>query len=157
MKQKASKSISTVIISAIQKLAGLSESDHCELSKLYFLVGKNDNKLPIKTEVVVDTSAQVAVAGEFHMKHLGIKEKQLSKSHQPLQHAGREALKVLGSYSIYVVQNEKLIETEVYFVKGVTNMLLSLDMCKRLCLVYENFSHINVNETSLNTITDEIN
>ena len=36
-KQKASKSISTVIISAIQKLAGLSESDRCELPKLDIL------------------------------------------------------------------------------------------------------------------------
>ena len=53
------------------------------------------------------------------MKHLGIKEKQLNKSHQSLQHAGGEALKVLGSYSVYVVHNEKLIETEVYFVNPI--------------------------------------
>ena len=78
------------------------------------------------------------------MKHLGIKEKQLNKSHQSLQHAGGQALKVLGSYPVCVVHNEKLIETEVYFVKGVTNMFLSLDICRRLCLVYENFLHINV-------------
>ena len=89
---KTSKSISTVIISAVQKLADLSESGNCELPKLDILVGKNDNEPPIKTEVVADTGAQVTVAGEFHMKHLGIKEKQLNKAHQSLQHAAGEAL-----------------------------------------------------------------
>ena len=35
-------------------------------------------------------------------------------------------------------------------------MFLSLDVCKRLCLVYENFPHINVSETSLNTIANKV-
>ena len=90
------------------------------------------------------------------MKHLHIKEKPLNKSHQSLQQAGGEALKILGSYPIYVVHNEKLIETEVYFVKGATNLFLSLDICKRLCLVHEKFPRINVSETSLNTIANKV-
>ena len=35
-------------------------------------------------------------------------------------------------------------------------MFFSLDICKSLCLVYENFPHINVSETSLNTIANKI-
>ena len=106
-KEKASKSISTVIISAIQKVSGLSESDHCELPKLDILVGKNDNELPIKTEVVADTGAQVTVACEFHMKHLGIKEKQLNKSYESSKHVGGEALKYLEvtQFMLYTMKN----------------------------------------------------
>ena len=35
-------------------------------------------------------------------------------------------------------------------------MFLCLDICKRLCLVYENFPHINVSETSLDTIANKV-
>ena len=80
-KQKASKSFSSVIISAIQKPASLSESDYCALSKLDILVGKNDNEPPIKTEAAADIGAHETVAGEFHTKYLGIKEKQRNQSH----------------------------------------------------------------------------
>ena len=35
-------------------------------------------------------------------------------------------------------------------------MFLCLDICKRLCLVYENFPHINVSGTSLDTIANKV-
>ena len=66
-------------------------------------------------------------------------EQDLRPPPHTLQHVGGRKLPVLGVYPLYITHNSELAETEVYFVEGVTHMYLSLDSCKKLCLVDENF------------------
>ena len=69
-----------------------------------------------------------------------------------LKHAGGSKLQVLGSHSICIIHNGKKIETEVYFVSGVTNIYLSLSLCKKLSLVHEQFPHVNIANSQVSSI-----
>ena len=123
----------------------MSEKEKTSLPKLNVFVGAGDDNAPTKTEEVADTGAQVTVAGHKHMLHLGIKQHQLHVAQHSLQHAGGNNLEILGSYPIYIVHNNKIIEDEVYFVKGVRNFYLSLPSCKEISIIHEEFPNVNVN------------
>ena len=50
------------------------------------------------------------------------------------------------------MHNSELVETDVYFVEGVSHMYLSLSRCKKLCLVDEDFPLNNTKHRS-NTVS----
>ena len=96
------------------------------------------------TEAVADTGAQVA--GPSHMKHLGINEVLTPL----LNHAGGSPLHVLGSCPLLALHNNKIIETEIYFATGVSNMYLSLDT--KISLIPEKFPHVNIDNSNASSI-----
>ena len=126
----------------------MSEEQKSSLPKLNVFIGTDNDEAPIKTEVVAHTGAQATVAGYKHLKQLGIKQQHLRAPEHSLQHAGGSNLEILGSYPIYIVHNNKLIEDEVYFVKGVRNLYLSLASCKGISIVHENFPDVNITSES---------
>ena len=67
------------------------------------------------------------MAGPEHMARFGITKDSLKTAPNLLKHAGGSLLQVLGSHPIFVIHNDKLVETEIYFASGVTNIYLSLD------------------------------
>ena len=150
---KQRKGISALVIGAILRLNAMSVQQKNALPRLDVFVGI-DNEAPTKLEVVADTGAQASVGGPQHMAQLGIQMKDLRQPAHGLQHAGGKTLQVLGSYPIYVVHNDKLVEDEIYFVKGVKNLYISLQTCKGICIIHKNFPHVNVNQLSANAITD---
>ena len=105
----------------------MSAKQKDSLPKLQVLMSIDSNEAPTRMETVADTGAQVTVGGPQHMQQLGIKQHQLRHPNHALQHAGGNNLEILGSHPIYIVHNDKLIEDEVYFVKGVKNLYFSLE------------------------------
>ena len=90
--RNTAKQISTFIISGIQRVATLSNTEKSEIPKLNVWVGltcKDDPPVPV--EVIVDTGAQVTVAGIRHLKKLGIKQEQLQVPPHSLKQAGGSA------------------------------------------------------------------
>ena len=57
---------------------------------------------------------------------------------------GGSTLEILGSYPVYIVHNDQLIQDEVYFAKGVKNIYLSMDSCKGISLIHKNFPNVDV-------------
>ena len=88
------------------------------------------------------------------MKRFRIKRNQLKGVPTSLKHAGGSHLQALGSHSMYVIHNDKLVETEIYFSSGVQNIYLFLDLCKSLSLIHEQFPHVNIDHVQANSISD---
>ena len=143
-KSKKSKGVSSILFSTIHKINYMSAEQEGSLPKLNVLIGIDNDEAPVMTEVVADTGAQATVAGYQHLRHLGIKQKDLRTPTHSLRHAGGSNLEILGSYPIYIIHNDKLIEDEIYFVKGVKNLYLSLASCKGISIVHKNFPDINI-------------
>ena len=141
-KSKKSKGVSSILFSTIHKINSMSAEQEGSLPKLNVLIGIDNDEAPVMTEVVADTGAQATVAGYQHLRHLGIKQKDLRTPTHSLRHAGGSNLEILGSYPIYIIHNDKLIEDEIYFVKGVKNLYLSLASCQRISIVHKNFPDI---------------
>ena len=136
---------SAIIVGSLTKVCGSS----VQISNLPLVpihVGHGDRP-PEMIDAVADTGAGATVAGPSHMRRLGIDRHNLRPPPHTLQHVGGHKLPVLGVYSIYITHNSEMIETDVYFVEGVTRMYLSLDSCKKLCLIDDDFP--------LNTIEHE--
>ena len=144
--------VSSVIISSIEHVLGIANK--CDLPKLKVFISSDNNEPPISMEVVADTGAQVNVAGPDHLAHFGIQMDSLKTAPNLLKHAGGNLLQVLGSHPIFVLHNDKLVETEIYFASGVTNIYLSLDLCKKLCLIHEQFPHVNIDYAHTNGISN---
>ena len=144
--EKVDSSQNALLFNPILKVCSLSRTDVAKLPTLNVYIGHN-NEVPVESEVVADTGAQVTVAGTSHMKLFGIKPNQLTSSKECLKHAGGKQLNVLGSYPMYIIHNKKLIEQEIYFVTGVTKIFLSLTACKDLCLVDRDFPLNNTSQT----------
>ena len=112
---KNTKGISAIVISAILRINSMSAKQKDSLPKLEVKIGI-DNEVPKEIETVPDTGAQATVGGPQHMHELGIEQCDLRAPNHALQHAGGNNLEILGSYPIYMVHNDKLIEDEIYFV-----------------------------------------
>ena len=95
-------------------------------------------------EAVPDTGAQVHVAGLSHLKLLNISTELFCKPLHQLKHAGGSLSEITGSYPISVQHEGKIFTTKFYFVQNVKN-LLSLDTCKEIEVIYQNFLNVNVN------------
>ena len=144
--------MSSILFSSIEHVMGIANKS--ELPKLQVLISCQNNAPPESMEVVADTGAQVNVAGPSHMKRFRIKRNQLKGVPTSLKHAGGSHLQVLGSHSMYVIHNDKLVETEIYFASGVQNIYLSLDLCKSLSLIHEQFPRVNIDHVQANSISD---
>ena len=138
--QKAEGSESSaVIISTVQKI---DEHMTASASKIPFIdieIGATENKNTICMRAVADTGAQVCVAGVEQMMLLGIKKSQLKKPTQDLRHVGGNTLNVFGSHNVCICLNDTTIKTDLYFVKGIKHIYLSLDVCKMVHIIPENF------------------
>ena len=133
-----SLSTSAIVIGGIESICSSSHGQVSNMPLVNILVG-HGNTVPTSIEAVADTGAQATVAGPALMKRLGITKHDLQIPSHSLQHVGGHRLPVLGSYSIYILHNNQVVETVVYFVKGVTRMYLSLSSCKALCLIDKDF------------------
>ena len=89
------------------------------------------------------------VAGLSHLRLLKIPIESLCKRSHHLKHAGGSQLEIIGSYSISVQQQGKIFTTEFYFVQNVYITCLSLDTCKKIEVIHQNFPNVNVN-TAIN-------
>ena len=150
-KNSSQAHVSSVIISSIEYILGIANK--CDLPKLQVFISSDNNEPPISMEVVADTGAQVNVGGPEHMAHFGITKDSLKTAPNLLKHAGGSLLQVLGSHPIFDIHNDKLVETEIYFASGVTNIYLSLDLCKKLCLIHEQFPRVNIDYAHTNSIS----
>ena len=137
---------SAIIISGINSICG-SDVQVSNLPLVPFNVG-HGNTIPETVDAVADTGAGANVAGPLHMRRLGITSHDLRPPPHTLQHVGGQKLPVLGVHTLYITHNSELIETEVYFVEGVTHMYLSLDSCKKLHLVDPDFPLNNTEHRS---------
>ena len=136
-KKRKSKGLSSIIIGAINRIKEFSKSQIAQLPKLSVKAG-HDNELET-IETVADTGAQVTVGGPAQMRKLKIKKKSLLPPPHDLKHVGGKKLDVMGYYPIFIHHNSKLVEVDVYFTNEVNNMYLSLDVCKKICIIDENF------------------
>ena len=119
--RKSSKSISTFIISTLQKIKD-SQSKLSNLSKLNVFIGKDDNQPP--EELIADTGAQATVGGPHYMKLLNVHPDKLNTPPRELKDAGGKRMTLLGSYPVFIYHNNQLLETDIYFVKGVNNIYI---------------------------------
>ena len=110
----------------------------------HLLLPSKDNKEVKDTEVVADTGAEVTAGGPQHLKHFGLTVKDLTPPDLALQHAGGNALKIIGSYTINITHNNQTIEDEIYFAEGVSNIYLCCDSCKGIRIIHENFPHVDL-------------
>lgn len=102
-----------------------------------------ESSIPIKC--IADTGAQVTVANEDHMKQLQISRDKLLYTPHTLKHAGGEELQVLGSYPVTIYHNNHTVTSDVHFVSGARHFYLSLDVCKNLSLIHQQFPNVNIN------------
>ena len=63
----------------------------------------------------------------------------MKKPTQDLRHVGGNTLNVFGSHNVYICLNDTTIKTDLYFVKGIKHIYLSLDVCKMIHIIPENF------------------
>ena len=89
--EKVDSSQNALLFNPIQKVCSLSKTDVAKLPTLNVYIGHN-NEVPVESEVVADTGAQVTVTGTSHMKLFGIKPNQLTSSKECLKHAGGKRL-----------------------------------------------------------------
>ena len=143
---------SAIIISGIATVCGSSHVQVSNLPVVNVLVGHGNNT-PVKIDAIADTGAGACVGGSKHMKQMGITRNDLKPPPHTLQHVGGHKLSVLGVYSIYILHNSEIVETDVYFVEGVTHMYLSLGSCKKLGLVDQDFPLNNVKNRDKRTTT----
>ena len=138
----------SAIISAILRVSGLSKRKKRSLPRLQVTTQTTSNGKKISTDVVADTGAEVNAAGREHLKHLGLQVKDLTPPNLDLQHAGGSALKIIGSYPLYITHNNQTILEDVYFAEGVGNIYLSCDSCKGISIIHQDFPNVNVSEPS---------
>ena len=137
-KKETSAESSAVIISSIQcideqMIAGITKLPCIDIS-----IGIKEENM-IKMNAIADTGAQVCVAGIDQMHQLGLHQNQLKASVQDLKHVGGNKLNVLGSHTTHIHYNDTTLKAEIYFVQGIQNVYLSLNVCKMLHIIPENF------------------
>ena len=132
-----------VIISTIEEVGEYTNASVSQLPYLDMVFSKDGCGRKVKMKVVADTGAQACVAGTDHMKLLNLSIKDLKKPSHELKHVGGNKLSVVGSHILQMEHNQEKIKTEVYFVKGIVNVYLSIDVCKLLHIIPETFPFTN--------------
>ena len=117
---------STAKYSELMSLASVKQ-----LPKLNVTFKRDRDSKPIKMNVIADTGAQACVAGWEHMQKLQFKGS--------LTTVGGSKLKVLGSHNIHIEHNGEKMDVEMYFIKGNTNIYLSVDVCKKMHIIPPSF------------------
>ena len=153
-RSQKSKNISSIIIGSVSRALELSKTEVSPLPKLDVRIG-HDEEAPVKIPVVADTGAQIPVAGPSQMKAMGIEQNALTPPPESVEHVGGGKLEIMGCYPIYIIHNSQLVETSVYFAKGVKNMYISVDLCKKIRIVHDDFPNNNVDEPQVNSMTTE--
>ena len=125
------------IINAVQRVASTEVSD--SLPRIGVQIGKGFTKTPKNIDSIPDTGAEVSVAGTQYLDILGIKKKHLSAPPHRLKHVGGGSINIVGSCKLsFELMGRKHIE-EVYFIEGITNIFLSITVCRKLQIVSETF------------------
>ena len=102
----------------------------------------------VTVELVPDTGAEVCIVGASVLPTWGLCLEALSKCNAIVNHAGEKSLKVYGSVNIVVTLGKRSVKTNVIVVQGATRFYASLQVCKSLGLVHENFPHHVVTRVS---------
>lgn len=134
--------ISSFIISTIERIMIPSKN---VLPTLNVMFQTKYLSTPKNLIAIADTGAQVNVAGDVHAELFGLKEHHLTKPRFPLRHAGGDLLNVRGCHEVTIIHNDKTFTTDFYFVSGVENIYLSLDSCKKMCIIDQSFPHNTIN------------
>ena len=145
------KHISSFIIGAIDRIINSNDTN---LPELFVDIKRTVDGKNTKIKCIADTGAQVTVAGPTQLKEMNIEREHLTEPSHILKHAGGNALTVIGSKSLIIEHNGQSTRTEVYFANGVKTLYLSLDVCKKLKLVHQNFPNVNV--AANNVIQDNV-
>ena len=140
---KSNSQITSVVFATIEKLLS-SSGNASSLPKVNTCI-KTYSKETFM-DCIPDTGAQVTVGGLQQMKQLQISKEQLLAPHHTLKHAGGKRLNVIGSCKATIQHNKQSIDTDIYFATEISNMYLSLNLCKQLKLVHEEFPHIDVSQ-----------
>lgn len=134
-----------VIVSSITKIENIDISTITQLPQIKVSVSCKGRKNAIEVVGIADTGAQACVAGNKHMKLLNLNICDLEKPKHELKHVGGNYLEVIGSRRVVLSLNGQCVDTELFFIKGIPNFYLSLDVCKGLHLVHNDFPYGNVN------------
>ena len=102
-------------------------------------------------DVVADTGAEACIAGIEQAKYLGIDINDLNSSYVKLQHAAGGAMNVLGRCELTIRHGSRVASECVYFVEGTRKLFLSLNACKSLGLVDQDFPNHTVGSIGMPT------
>ena len=141
--KKKGKSSYVSVIDSIELI--ISSCTQASLQKPELEINASTNYNPsIQLKCIADTGAQVTVGNEEHMKLLKIPQNQLRQTPHTLKHAGGDELKLLGSYPVTLLHNNKEITIDVYFISGARHFYLSLDVCKSFSIVHKDFPNVDI-------------
>ena len=132
-----------VIISTIERVQKVVSEPIKALPRLGLKVSADNIKF-VTLQVIADTGAQVCVAGIAQMKKLQIQPRNLQPPAHELKHVGGGQLNVLGSVTLQIQHNSIQVNTVVHFVDGIENMYLSIETCKSLGIISDNFPFSNL-------------
>ena len=138
-KNKPATASAAVIVSTIKCIEASTLSSVEQLPTLSISFALDRESKPIKMNAIADTGAQACVAGREHMQKLNLKVDDLSQPSCQLKHVGGNKLNVLGSHKIHLEHNGENIDVELYFIKGITNIYLSIDVCKKMHIIPQSF------------------
>ena len=150
-KDKQTTGSAAVIICTIQSIEASSLKSAGKLPTLSVSSAKSKEDKGIEMEAVADTGAQACVAGREHMRKLNLSIADLSKPSLELRHVGGDKLNVLGSKIVNMELNGENIDVEVYFIKGITSMYLSIEACKKMHIIPQNFPFTNIKQSNCET------
>ena len=123
------------------------------LPRVEVLIGEGFAPIPANILAIADTGAEVTVLGEKYMSILGIKQSMLNPPKTKLKHVAGGDIAVVGSCWLSIqINGMRKCKEETYFVTGVSEVFLSLSVCKSLSLIHKNFPQV-IQEESL--ITEE--
>ncbi|KAK8372979.1 hypothetical protein O3P69_012755 [Scylla paramamosain] len=115
--------------------------------QLQILVSRPEGGPQHPTTTIADTGAQVCVAGPTLLRILGLSPRQLQERAGLCDLAG-VILPTLGATTCHFSIPGRSTQREVYFVKSVDKIYLSLDACKDLGLVHADFPQPPVREVA---------
>ncbi|KAK8384324.1 hypothetical protein O3P69_009244 [Scylla paramamosain] len=115
--------------------------------QLQILVSRPEGGPQHPTTAIADTGAQVCVAGPTLLRILGLSPRQLQE-HTGLCDLAGINLPTLGATTCHFSIPGRSTQRDVYFVKSVDKIYLSLDACKDLGLVHADFPQPPVREVA---------
>ncbi|KAK8381431.1 hypothetical protein O3P69_018484 [Scylla paramamosain] len=115
--------------------------------QLQILVSRPEGGPQHPTTAIADTGAQVCVAGPTLLRILGLSPRQMQERAGLRDLAGIN-LPTLGATTCHFSIPGRSTQRDVYFVKSVDKIYLSLDACKDLGLVHTDFPQPPVREVA---------
>lgn len=143
---KAPKIASGIIISAINR----ARNNKSDMPTIQIRINGSKSMFP----AIPDTGAQVSVAGENHLTLFSSNGRTLNKPDHCLTHVGGGSMEIMGVDEVNITYNNINIKENIYYVKGVKNIFLSLKACKELKLIHRNFPNTQVDGPSINSVHD---